>query len=60
MPAIHIAPAVMGRIALAVAAVISIPVLQRTMPVVAVPARVVVQFRLADTAARDVAYGGCA
>jgi hypothetical protein len=92
MPAIHIAPAVMRRLAqprpslvtrlaaaarwlwsprpialrpayalagaLAVATVISIPLLQHTMPVVAVPARIVVQFRLADTAAREVALIG--
>jgi hypothetical protein len=44
--------------ALAVAAVISVPALQRTMPSDAAPARVVVQFRLADSAARNVALIG--
>lgn len=44
--------------ALAVAAVISTSVLHRAMPAAPIPARVVVQFRLADTAAREVALVG--
>jgi Glycogen recognition site of AMP-activated protein kinase len=44
--------------ALALAAAISISLLQRTMPAPATPARVVVQFRLTDAVARDVALLG--
>jgi hypothetical protein len=44
--------------ALGVAAVISTSVLQRTIPRPAAPAQVVVQFRLADPAAREVALIG--
>lgn len=92
IPAIHIAPAVIRRIArprrspiqiladaarwlwfprpltlrpafalagaLAMTAVISVSVLQHTTPAPAVPARIVVQFRLADPAAREVALIG--